>query len=103
MKVKIIRRIIALGTMLTMAAACNPLTSSFGFPDFLKDHSTHLYESTVSQGSGDDWKIESVLACENAIAKAEKGNHGQFRIKKFEVTGILKDNRFVSTKCRIKI
>ena len=98
-----IGRMIVLGTMLTMAAACNPLASSFGVPDFLKGHSTHQYESTVSHGSGDDWKIESVLACQNAIAKADKANHGQFRVKKFEVTGILKDNRLVSTKCRIKI
>ena len=36
MKVKIIRRIIAMGTILTMAAACNPMASSFGVPDFLK-------------------------------------------------------------------
>ena len=103
MKAKIIGRMIALGTMLILAAACNPLASSFGVPDILKGQSAHWYSSTVSHGSGDDWKIEGVLACENAIAKAEKGKHGQFQIKKFEVTGILKDNRIVSTKCRVGV
>lgn len=95
---------IVLGTMLILAAACNPLVSSLGMPDFLKGHSGHWYASTVSHGGGEeDWKIESSLACENAIAKAERANHGQFQIKKFEVTGILKDNRIVSTKCRVGI
>ena len=104
MKAKIIGRMIVLGTMLILAAACNPMASSFGVPDFLKGQSAHWYSSTASHGGGEeDWKIESGLACENAIAKAERSNHGQFRIKKFEVMGILKDNRIVSTKCRIRI
>ncbi|BAM06284.1 hypothetical protein [Leptospirillum ferrooxidans] len=36
MKVKIIGRMIVLATVLISAAACNPLTSSFAVPDFLK-------------------------------------------------------------------
>ncbi len=38
MKVKIVRRMIVLGTMLVLAAACNPLASGFcqnSFPDSL--------------------------------------------------------------------
>jgi hypothetical protein len=95
---------IVLGMTLALAAACsNPLTSSLGVPDFLKGHSTHWYESTVSHGAGEAWKLESGLACQNAIANAEKANHGQFRVKKFKVTGIMKNNRLVSTKCRVEI
>ena len=105
MKVKIIRRMIVLGTMLVLAAACNPLASSLGVPDFVKTHfRTHWYESTVSHSQpSEDWKLETNLACENAIAAAEKANHGQIRIKKFEVTGGMKNNRLVSTKCRVEI
>ena len=104
MKAKIIGRVIVLGTMLILAAACTPLASSFVVPDFLKGQSGHWYSSSVSHGGGEeDWKIESGLACENAIAKAERANHGQFQVKKFEVTGIVKDNRIVSTKCRVGI
>ena len=36
MKAKIVGRMIVLGTMLILVAACNPLASSFGVPDFLK-------------------------------------------------------------------
>ncbi len=41
MKAKIIGRVIVMGTMLALAAACNPLASSFGVPDFLKGQSSH--------------------------------------------------------------
>ncbi len=102
MRAKFIKMIV-LGTMLALAAACNPLVSSLGVPDFLKGHSTHWYESTVSHGMGEAWKIESGLACQNAIAMAEKASHGQVRIKRFKVTGVMKDNRLVSTKCRVEI
>lgn len=104
MKAKNIGRMIVLGTMLILAAACNPLASSFGVPDFLKGQSFHWYSSTVSHGDvGEDWKIESGLACQNAIARAERANHGQFKVKKIEITAAVKDNRIVSTICRIKI
>ena len=104
MKVKIIGRMIVLGMMLVLAAACNPLASSLGIPDFVRTHfQSHWYESTVSHGTDEDWKLESNLACENAIAEAEKANHGNFRVKKFEVTGVVKDNRLVLTKCRVEI
>ena len=74
MKAKIIGRVIVLGTMLILAEACTPLASSFGVPDFLKGQSAHWYSSTVSHGGAkEDWKIESGLACQNAITKAEKG------------------------------
>lgn len=83
MKAKIIGRMIVPGTILILAAGCNPLVSSLGVPDFLKGHSIHWYESTnASQQTGDDWKLESVLACQNAIALADKAKHGQFRVKK---------------------
>ncbi len=103
MKTKI-GRVIALGTMLILVAACNPLASSLGVPDFLKGKSAHWYSSTVSHGDGgEDWKIESGLACQNAIARAERANHGQFKVKKIEITAAVKDNRIVSTICRVKI
>jgi len=103
MKGKIVGRMIVLGTMLVLAAACNPLASSLGVPDFVKTHfRTHWYESTVSHGD-EGWKLESNLACENAIAAAEKANHGQFRVKKFVVTGVMKDDLLISTKCRVEI
>lgn len=44
---------IVLGTMLISAVGCNPLVSSLGVSDFLKGHSTHRYESTVSHGAGE--------------------------------------------------
>ena len=104
MKKKIIGRTIVLGTMLILGAACNPLTSSLGVPDFLKGMSAHWYSSTVSHGDGsEDWKIESDLACENAMAKAERAHHRPFTIKKIEVTAEVKDNRIVSTICRVRI
>ena len=103
MKVKIVGRMIVLGTMLVLAAACNPLASSLGVPDFVKTHfRTHWYEASVSHGD-EGWKLESNLACENAIAKTEKANGENFRIKKIEVAAIVKDGRIVSTKCRVKI
>ena len=102
MKVKIIGRMIVLGTMLILSAACNPLASSLGVPDFLKGHASNWYESTVSHGD-EGWKLETNLACENAIAAAEKDNHGHFWVKKFQVTGVMKNNRLVSTKCRVEI
>ena len=104
MKVKIVGRMIVLGTMLVLAAACNLLASSLVIPDFVKVHfRRHWYSSTVSHGTEEAWKLETSLACENAIAKAEKANHGNFRVRKFEVTGVVKDNRLVSTKCRVEI
>lgn len=99
MKVKIIRRIIALGTTLR----CNPMASSFGVPDFLRGHSGHWYSSTLSQRIVGMENLETEGACEHAIAVAEKGHPGKLRVKEFEVTGILKDNRFVLSKCRIEI
>ncbi|MHB8544260.1 MAG: hypothetical protein ACYC9S_09725 [Leptospirales bacterium] len=103
MKVKIVGRMIVLGTMLVLAEACNPLASSLGVPDFLKGHPTHWYESTVSHGTDEDWKLESNLACENAIAAADKANHGKFQVKKIVVTGVMKDDRLISTTCRVEI
>lgn len=104
MKTKMIGRMIGLGTMLILVGACNPLASSFGVPDFIKGQSSHWYSSTVSHGDGgEDWKIESGLACQNAIARAERANHGQFAVKKIEITAEVKDNRIVSTKCRVGI
>ena len=105
MEVKIIGRMIVLERMLVLEAACNPMTSRLAVPEFLKgSHSTHWYESTTSHSqASEDWKLESMLACQNAIAMADKAKHGQFRVKKFKVTGVMKDNRLVSTKCRVKI
>jgi hypothetical protein len=104
MKVKIIGRMIVLGTMLALAAACNPLASSLGVPDFLKTHfRTHWYESTVKVHAGADFQKETGRACQNAIAMADKANHGQVRVKKIKVTGVMEDNRLISTKCRVGI
>ncbi|MHB1758351.1 MAG: hypothetical protein ACYCT9_12745 [Leptospirillum sp.] len=105
MKARIIGRMIVLGTILILAAACNPMTSSLGMPDFLRGH-TYTYEAKeplTQFGYREDWKIESGLACQNAMAKAERANGENFRIKKIEVTAIVKDGRIVSTKCRVKI
>ena len=101
MKTKI-GRVIALGTMLILVAACNPLASSLGVPDFLKGHASNWYESNVSHGD-EGWKIETNLACENAIAAADKANHGKVQVKKIVVTGVMKDDRLISTTCRVEI
>ena len=103
MKAKIIGRMIVLGTMLALAAACNPLVSSLGVPDFIKGHSTHWYESTVSHQAGSDFQRETGRACQNALDLAEKANHGNIRVKKIKVTGVMKDDRLISTKCRVEI
>ena len=103
MKVKIIGRMIVLGTMLVLAAACNPLVSSLGMPDFLRGHAAHWYESTVSHQTGADFQQETGRACQDAIAMADKANHGQVRVKKIKVTGVMEDNRLISTKCRVGI
>jgi len=103
MKVKVIRMIVP-GTMLILAAACNPLASSLGVPDFVKTHlKTHWYESTVSHQTGANFQQETGRACQDAIAMADKANHGQVRVKKIKVTGVMKDDRLVSTKCRVEI
>ena len=102
MKAKIIGRIIVLETML-LAAACNPLASSLGVPDFLKGgHSTHWYESTVSQQTGME-VLETGGACQHAIAMANKANPRKLRVKKIEVRITLKGKHSESVTCRVKI
>ena len=104
MKVKIIGRMIVMGTMLILVAACNPLVSNFGVPDFLKGgHLTHWYESTVSHRVAGMEGLETGGACQHAIAMANKANTGKLRVKKIEVAITLKGNRDESVTCRVKI
>jgi hypothetical protein len=103
MKARIIGRIIVLGTVLILAGACNPLTSSFGVPDFLKGHSTHWYESTVSHRVTGWENLETGGACEHAIAVASKAHPGKLRVKKIEVAIKMKGDRYESVTCRVKI
>ncbi|MHB1910357.1 MAG: hypothetical protein ACYCQJ_16045 [Nitrososphaerales archaeon] len=104
MKVKIVGRMIVLGTMLVLAAACNPLASSLGVPDFVKTHfRTHWYESTVKVHAVADFQKETGSACQNAIAMAEKSQPRKGPGQKIKVTGVMKDDRLVSTKCRVEI
>ena len=102
MKVKIIGRMIVLGTMLALAAACNPLVSSLGVPDFLKGHSAHWYASTVSHQPGME-VLETGGACQHAIAIANKANPGKLRVKKIEVAITMEGDRHESVTCRVKI
>ena len=101
MKAKIIGRVIVMGTMLTMAAACNPLASSFGVPDFLKGKG-QWYSSTASPQKGME-PLETGGACQHALAMASKANPGKLRVKKIEVEITLAGDSHESVTCRVKI
>ena len=94
---------IALGTVLISAAACNPLTSSFAVPDFLKGHSDHWYSSTGSHRIAGMENLETGGACQHAIAEAEKAHPGKLRVKKIEVAITMEGDRHESVTCRVKI
>lgn len=101
MKVKIIGRIIVLGTVLISAAACNPMTSSFAVPDFLKGKG-QWYSSTASPQKGME-NLETGGACQHALAMASKANPGTLRVKKIEVEITLVGDSHESVTCRVKI
>ena len=106
MKAVIVRIVLGSAALLTMAA-CNPLTSSLGLPDFAKAHfRTYWYSSTEmvnQENAGTVDLTETGRACQNAIAMAKKGNHGNPRIQKIKVTARMKNDRLISVTCRVEI